>query len=87
MYPSDSKESSCQSHDMLHPACPKKHLMYTRPFPFLGLGSGDETILYSLKLSKVESFIDFIGQSKTTMIFSRKFQVHNRCKVWLEAWP
>ena len=35
---------SCQSHDILHPACPKIHSMYTRPFPSSRMGSGNKTI-------------------------------------------
>ena len=34
---------SCQSHDMLHPVCPRKCSMCTRPFPSLRVGSGNET--------------------------------------------
>ena len=41
--PCQNDASSCQSHDMLHPACPKRRSMYTRPFPSSRAGSGNET--------------------------------------------
>ena len=45
-------------------------------------------IPYSLKFSRVKIFMDFTGQrTATNFFFSVKFQVHNRCKTWLEIRP
>ena len=41
--PCQNDALSCQSHDMLHPVCPRKRSMCTRPFPSLRMGSGNET--------------------------------------------
>ena len=41
--PCQNDALSCQSHDMLHPVCPRKRSMCTRSFPSLRAGSGNET--------------------------------------------
>ena len=39
---------------------------------------------YSLKFLRLK---DFVGQRMAMKNFSTNFQVHNRCKAWLEARP
>ena len=39
---------SCQSHDMLHPVCPRNHSMYTRPFSSLSVGLGTKLSMIPL---------------------------------------
>ena len=82
MLPCQNDGLSCQSHDMLHPAVhPRNRLMYTRPFPSLRVGSGNEN---NGKISSVlppmhSPYVCIIGQS--SMYDKHESTATDKCTV------